>query len=72
MVKIMNPRHKGRFVDHAFEIKTAMRPNFDLIDELGFDDSRKSYEGLRTNCYLKDCDCQAFEVGTCPPKEIIP
>lgn len=34
LVKIMNPRHKKKLVDHALAIKLALAQNFCLIDEL--------------------------------------
>lgn len=34
LVKIMNPRHKGKLMDHSCHIKTILTPNFELMDEL--------------------------------------
>ena len=36
LTKIMNPRHKGKLVDHAFAIKREMHESFDLVDELAY------------------------------------
>jgi hypothetical protein len=34
LCKIMNPRHNGKLVDHSWNIKSILSPNFDLVDEL--------------------------------------